>query len=1073
MLHFIYGRTGSGKSRLVYDIASSLTDKPIYVLIPDREAVIAERRFAASPNAGGVNVVTFRRLCNFVFRRYGGICESFVSHGAKNVMMYNTFRALSPLLSSYKNIAGGDTAAAKKLTSIRSELYKNAVSPRSLMSASEKMESETGKKLSDIALLLSAFDAEVGERFKDPDGMISAMNEKLAEHDFFHGSVCFIDSFTVFSKDQLICVREIIKSADDVYITLPYLPEDAEIPAFASPARTDARLRAICEELCANIAPDIMLRAGKRAESAELTFLASNLFSLSNNTRAVYTEKPKNIRVISAADAFAEAEAVCIDICKKIRAGARYRELAVIVRRTEEFSGVIDAMMRKYGIPYFISARSDITERAFIKFILSALTVAERGFARELVISYIKTDFAGLTPDEINLFEDYVRKWSIKGERFYDEYEWNMNPAGYRERLSEADAEKLVLLSDIRRRAVRPLKDFADALSGEHSVRYFCEKIYDFALSLGSPEKIKRDAYFARERGEKALAAELSQLFSVFCGVLDALVDASGEIEVRIGEFIPMLRLVLSETDIGKIPTSLDEVTVYEASAGGIPDIKTAYILGAYDGGFPAGVADDGIFTEKERSALLEKGIEISNGMEHRLCEEMFFFYTAACSPSEQLVITYPFSSLSGEKLTRSSALDAIEDMFPQLTEESFEAMPTKERIERACASFEYIGGGGNISAALREYYLSREEYREKTAYLDTPITSSHCRLSPESARELFPKSIKTSYSRLEKYALCNFSYFCEYELALRDSAPASFESLNKGSLIHKILETTVKYAAENPETDDEVLREKIRQSAREYIASIAGDADVSPRLERLFRYLCLASEKFVFKIRDEFTKSRFTPKDFELTIGEGEEISPIKLENENGAVALRGKIDRVDAYEDGTGKIYIRVADYKTGSKTFKLSNIDAGLDLQMLLYLFSVCKNGKKRYGGELYPAGVMYLSINTSPEKAMIGEEKEDKDTSIGSGLFLENEEVLTAMEPLLEGKIIPVKRSAKGALSGNLIAEEAFAELEKSVTDAVMKSSDMLRAGIADARPQNPDACRFCKMQPVCRIRKVRK
>ena len=61
-------------------------------------------------------------------------------------------------------------------------------------------------------------------------------------------------------------------------------------------------------------------------------------------------------------------------------------------------------MMRKYSIPYFISSRTDIKERAFIKYIMSALYIAERGFLRDLVISYIKTDFAGIDADDINLF---------------------------------------------------------------------------------------------------------------------------------------------------------------------------------------------------------------------------------------------------------------------------------------------------------------------------------------------------------------------------------------------------------------------------------------------------------------------------------------------------------------------------------------------------------------------------------------------------------------------------------------------------------------------------------------------
>ena len=95
MVHFIYGRTGSGKSTFMLECASATHGKHIFVLVPDRGAVMAERTFSYAPNAGDIDVVTFSRLSNFVFRRYGGICENYISRGAKKVIMHNTLAALS------------------------------------------------------------------------------------------------------------------------------------------------------------------------------------------------------------------------------------------------------------------------------------------------------------------------------------------------------------------------------------------------------------------------------------------------------------------------------------------------------------------------------------------------------------------------------------------------------------------------------------------------------------------------------------------------------------------------------------------------------------------------------------------------------------------------------------------------------------------------------------------------------------------------------------------------------------------------------------------------------------------
>ena len=75
------------------------------------------------------------------------------------------------------------------------------------------------------------------------------------------------------------------------------------------------------------------------------------------------------------------------------------------------------------------------------------------------------------------------------------------------------------------------------------------------------------------------------------------------------------------------------------------------------------------------------------------------------------------------------------------------------------------------------------------------------------------------------------------------------------------------------------------------------------------------------------------------------------------------GTVDRVDTMELG-GKTYIRVVDYKTGSKKFDLREVYYGLDCQMLLYLFTLERNG-----GHLFSqgtaAGVEYLWADPAPE------------------------------------------------------------------------------------------------------------
>ena len=107
MIGFVYGRSGSGKSEWIDSrMSEAARTGHVFLLVPDREAVAAESRAADVGNAGTIDVVTFRRLCNYIFRRYGGLCADYIGAGAKKLMMRNVLEALSPTLSEYGGTCG-------------------------------------------------------------------------------------------------------------------------------------------------------------------------------------------------------------------------------------------------------------------------------------------------------------------------------------------------------------------------------------------------------------------------------------------------------------------------------------------------------------------------------------------------------------------------------------------------------------------------------------------------------------------------------------------------------------------------------------------------------------------------------------------------------------------------------------------------------------------------------------------------------------------------------------------------------------------------------------------------------
>ena len=140
--------------------------------------------------------------------------------------------------------------------------------------------------------------------------------------------------------------------------------------------------------------------------------------------------------------------------------------------------------------------------------------------------------------------------------------------------------------------------------------------------------------------------------------------------------------------------------------------------------------------------------------------------------------------------------------------------------------------------------------------------------------------------------------------------------------------------------------------------------------------------------------QSRFEPRYFELELKNGSQFPPLKVPTEEGTVTIGGKIDRVDLAELH-GETYVRIVDYKTGSKEFKLTDVLYGMNLQMLIYLAALIENGGLQGAGILYMPAVQPLvpaDRQTPPDKIQKEAEKKLK----MNGLVLDDPEVITAME-----------------------------------------------------------------------------
>lgn len=1104
MINFIYGRAGSGKTSRVCKLAaeSLSAGKKVFLIVPEQMAVDAEARMTEllgnSPSLN-LEILSFRRLCNRVFREHGGLSYNCVTKSGRTLMMWQTLTELSHLFKT--DIAVERSSVAKILSAV-SEFKSYRITPRQLESASKKLsgnesQSKLSDKLCDLSLIYAAFGNLISETFDDPSDDLTKAAELLKGSNLFCGAHVIFDSFNGYTPQEFEIIRRIFECADHVTVSLclDAAPENSQCEFFENQKKTAEKLKLIASELHIEFLEEI-LKTNRRAKTEDLKFTESALWSLDLTKEDGFKGVPSSIKIYRCPSLFAECEAVASDILKRVRSGAMWRDFTVITRGIDRYDGILDVILEKYGIPHFVSARSDIKTRPLIKLILSAITLRFTNFRCSDVISYIKTGLCGITPDEISELENYAELWHIRGAVRWAS-EWEMNPFGYTAEFTEKAALRLERVNDIRERVILPLSDLHSAMDEAKNVKEYALALYNYLLRLEIPEKLNEKAEELRHADPSA-AQENEQLWGILCDTLDELCLIMPDMKTDAETFCELLKVVFDETDIGRIPGTVDEVVYGDASLIRSQG-KHVYIIGANEGIFPLAPKNDGIFTDTDRETLLSVGVELAGGSDSQSAEERFAFYRAIASASHSVTAVFSGSDLSGHTMKPSFGITRLLTLFPELKITDYGSVSLIDRMEGRGNLLEFIAEADatedcrQLADALRSYAEGNEDTRQKLSKLSVPLSDDCAVLSAETAGALSKGDLALTQSRLDSFVLCHFSYFCKYHLKLEEKKTSKFDAADIGTFVHHILELFVRRAEENGGLSEITYDDTVKlvdEIVADYMTTVCR---ISPelkgnRLAHLFARLRRSSLLLCKNLAEEFSQSSFTPAFFELPIrfpdNDEKTVEPLCVPLTDGSKAyVYGIADRVDILET-SDKLYVRVVDYKTGNKKFSGDDLKMGLNLQMLLYLFSIWKNGNKHKNAldyaknmEIVPAGVLYFSAGvptvTLDARAEPDEvEKMASDKLTRSGLLLDSPDILRAMEKNLDGTYLPIRQKKDGSMSNpnSLTSLDGFGSLLSEMENVIKDIGKEIKNGNACAKPvrnKDHDACKYCELRPVCR------
>ena len=781
MLTVLMGRAKTGKSEAVLRRMVELGDSSRQILlVPEHASHQAEMdlcRVCGPTASRHGEVLSFRRLSDRVLSITGGAAQVTLDAGGRLLTMQKALGEVASQLAVYRR-PSQKASFLQQLLDLFDELRSYEVTPRILYDQAQDIQGATHDKLLDLSLLYGAYESRLSRPGFDRRDRMSKLTDHLEESEYVLGKDVFLDGFTYFNGQERRVLSVLLRQARSVTITLLGEPDSRE-EIFEASLKTLGQLRRLCEEERCPMEVQTLRRDGTGALAhLERYFFGENL---------PYRDEDLPIRIVEADHLFSEVEQAAAEIRRLTAAGkCRYRDITVAARNMADYEGTIETVFERYGIPVYLSRRSDILEKPALALLTGVLEAIGNGYEYDDMFRWLKTGLAGLTPDECDILENYVIRWQIHGQMWLRDVDWTDNPEGYGAPWKEEHQQRLAQVNDLRRRVRQPLSRLAEGMKAGQTAREKVDALYSFMEELSLQQTLEEQMHKQAERGRLQEAEETAQLWELLCGVLDQFVELLGDEPIGLDEFTRLLRQILTQYSIGTIPVAPDQVTVTEITRNERHAVQYLFLLGANDHVLPAVGQSSGILNEDDREELAQRGIRLSpSGME-QMSMELENIYAALAQPEKGLWISYPVADVSGGELRPAFVVERLLSLFPKLRIEK-ERTDKDYRLTAILPALE--AAGQERHGALWCYLESLGGYGPQLAAMDRAAALKRGSLSPAAVQALYGRRASMSASRLERMRSCHFAYFMEYGLRAKKREPAAFDAPQIGTFLHFLLE--------------------------------------------------------------------------------------------------------------------------------------------------------------------------------------------------------------------------------------------------------------------------------------------
>lgn len=1068
MLQLVLGTSGTGKSEYLMERIRERVQngQKSMLLVPEQFTSSTESRIYKALGDEGSGLVTsysFSSLAEKLLKTYGGVAVKSLTDAGRVVLVRRAVESVSGSLRMYSRHRHS-TAFCVKCAETLNEFKSAGITPVQLEELAAN--AEVGKdKLSELAVIFAAYEALLEGAAMDPSDRLE-LAAKQAEPEFFEDTAIFVDEFDTFNAPKRSLLQKILLWAPSVSVALccdSIVDEEQGLGLFSGAKQVAATLRAMARKNGVSVAAPVILDTDWRhKDSAALAALSSIL-------RGEEPEEcPKadgSITLLRTETRAEEAKQVVAAIGEMARAGMSYGQMAVICRDSDDYLAPLRYELRLANIPFFFDGATTAEQTAPLRMIRALLGLLRRGLCSAEILAAAKTGLVDLPEQQLCALENYAYTWQLSSAQWRETF--TLSPRGFAAEDRLEDKEQLALAESARAFLVPILEEFCVRCKNQPA-DVLSRRIYETMCNLGGEKRIVETAEELAKTDGIPARDETLRSWNLAVQLLDQLALLLGDEKLPPVRYTELFELLARTSDLGHIPQSLDSVIFTTASRMRLDNIQCCFVLGLAEGEFPRVPGEAGLLTHAERESIIRQNVEMPDCFESQMGREQVSFYKALTAPSKHLWLSWTSGS---QALPVTAALStAVRELVPPEPPQRLEMLASTPGAALDLLGQTWQPGSGE-TAALYRALDENQDGQELLEPIRHAAENIPFRVKDRELMEgLLGPGMRLSPSRMEKYYSCPFAYFMEYVLGARPRKQAALTADQSGSLIHYILENALKESGPDfKNLTEEELEELAGRIADQYVAeNMPGD---QKRLGYLIERLKKSAAGVLVFIQKEQKQGSFVPVAFEMGIGGREELAPVVLTTQDGhKISMVGKIDRLDAFENDQ-KTWLRVVDYKTGSKEFLLEDVANGINCQMLIYLFTVTRNAGKLFPNPT-PAGVMYILADPAPRRQRREQAAQGLDYKV-EGMVVEEESVIHAMDKDATGLFVPLTFDRKGDPKPGPAMQslEQMKQLEKQLEQLVITMANRLYAGDVEASPMEKGRtkhtdCQWCEYRAVC-------